>query len=77
MAVLKKRLRRRAAEPVCAASNEDDRHPLPLLMSLARSKTDLLLGSPPILFVADLLHPIHVLAAKGFLDGDVCHGGRG
>jgi len=30
-------------------------------------KTDLLLGSPPIWFVADLLHPIHVLAAKRFL----------
>src|SRR6516162_3647107 len=38
MAVIKKRLRRRAAEPVRAASDEDDRHPLFLLMSVAGSK---------------------------------------
>ena len=38
MPVIKKRLRRRAAEPVRAASNEGDRHPLLLSMSVARSK---------------------------------------
>src|SRR5215831_1620080 len=38
MAVIKKRLRRRAAEPVRAASDKNDRHPLLLLMPVAQSK---------------------------------------
>ena len=31
----------------------------------------------PILFVADLLHPLDGLAVQRFLDGDVTHAGRG
>src|SRR5690348_16432290 len=32
------------------------------------------MGSPPILLVADLLHPIDRRAVELFLDGDVAHG---
>jgi hypothetical protein len=31
--------------------------------------------SAPVLFIADLLQPVHGLAIEGFLDGDVRHGG--
>src|ERR1700722_14770058 len=40
------------------------------------ASTSLSPDSPSVLFVADVLHPIHRLAVQPFLNGDVRHGRR-
>jgi hypothetical protein len=66
MAVIEKRPRRRATEPIGAAGDKNARHwsSLP-----SRNAGD-------ILCVGDVLHPLDVLAIRSFLNGDVRHGIR-